>query len=160
MEQWANYFVVTAGGAAALTGLIFVSVSLNLKRILSIAHLPPRALGSMVLLTNILLSGSFCLVPGQSVFLLGCEILALGIFIWFSLTRMDLAMYRNVEQQYKKHYFQNIFFTQFAVIPYIAAGIYLITGSRTGFYWLIPGITFSFIKALTDSWVLLVEINR
>jgi len=160
MEHWANYFIATAGGAAALTGLIFVSVSLNLKRILSITHLPPRALGSLVLLTNILITGSFCLVPGQSVFWLGCEISAFGALIWFSLSRMDLAMYRTVEQQYKRHYFQNIFFTQFAVIPYMVAGIYLIAGYGVGFYWLIPGITFSFIKALTDSWVLLVEINR
>jgi hypothetical protein len=158
--QWANYFVATAGGAAALTGLIFVSVSLNLKRILSIVHLPGRALGSLVLLTNILITGSFCLVPGQSIFWLGYEILALSAIVWFMLSRMDLTMYRAVERKYKGHYFQNIIFTQLAIVPYIVAGIYMATGCKTGFYWLIPGITFSFIKSLTDSWVLLVEINR
>ena len=65
MEQWANYFIATAGGAAALTGLIFVSVSLNLKQILAGKHLPGRALGSLILLSNILISGSFCLIPRQ-----------------------------------------------------------------------------------------------
>lgn len=160
MQQWANYFLATDGAAAALTGLIFVSVSLNLKRILSIPHLPGRALGSLVLLTNIVLVSSFCLIPGQPFILLGCEILAFGIIIWFMTTRMDIKIYESVENQYKKHYFRNLFFTQFAVVPYLVTGVYLILNLDIGFYWLIPGITFSFIKALLDSWVLLVEINR
>ena len=160
MEHWANYFITTAGGAAALAGLIFVSVSLNLKKILSLKHLPGRALGSLILLTNILISGSFCLVPGQGLFWLGCEILAVSITIWAVNTRMDINMYRNAENQYQPHYLQNLVFTQVAVLPYIAGSIFLVNNSSTGFYCLIPGITFSFVKALIDSWVLLVEINR
>jgi hypothetical protein len=160
MEQWSNYFVVTAGGAAALAGLIFVSVSLNLKTILSLKHLPGRALGSLILLINILLTGSFCLVPGQSLFWLGCEILALTALIWIVNTRMDVIMYSNVDAQYQPHYLQNLVFTQLAILPYIAAGIFLLNNSSIGFYCLIPGISFSFIKSLVDSWVLLVEINR
>jgi hypothetical protein len=51
-------------------------------------------------------------------------------------------------------------FTQLAVLPYLVAGVFLLTGDPIGFYTLIPGITMSVIKAPTDSWVLLVEINR
>lgn len=160
MGQWSDYFVTTAGGAAALAGLIFVSVSLNLKKILSLKHLPGRALGSLILLTNILLIGSFCLVPGQSVFWLGCEISSLALVVWVANTRMDIKMYRGVERHYQPHYLQNLFFSQVAILPFAAAGIFLLNNSQTGFYFLIPGITFSFIKALVDSWVLLVEINR
>ncbi len=29
-----------------------------------------------------------------------------------------------------------------------------------GLYWLVPAAIFSFIKAILDAWVLLVEINR
>ena len=36
----------------------------------------------------------------------------------------------------------------------------MITHGFVGLYWLIPGILFSFIKALVDAWVLLVEIHR
>lgn len=158
MDQWANYFLATAGAAAALTGLIFVSVSLNLKRILSITHLPGRALGSLVLLTNILFISSFCLIPRQSHLLLGLEILILDAVIWFSVTMMDVKV--TVEKQYRKHYFRNIFFTQIAIVPYLVGAVYLLWKSGLGFYWLVPGITFSFIKSLLDSWVLLIEINR
>jgi len=160
MEQWSNYFIATAGGAAALAGLLFVSVSLNLKQILAGNHLPGRALGSLILLTNILISGSFCLIPRQPLFFLGCELLVCSATIWIVNTRMDIIMYRGVEKLYKGHYLQNIFFTQLAVLPYIAAGILLLNNSNIAFYCLVPGVTFSFIKSLVDSWVLLIEINR
>jgi len=160
MEQWANYFIATASAAAALTGLIFVSVSLNLKQILAGRQLPGRALGSLILLGNILISSSFCLIPHQSLFLLGCELLGMSVTVWFVNFRMDIAMYRMVEKLYKRLYLQNTIFTQLAVLPYIVGGIFLLNGSDIGFYFIIPGITFSFIKALLDSWVLLIEINR
>jgi len=158
MNQWANYFLATAGAAAALTGLIFVSVSLNLKRILSFKHLPGRALGSLVLLTNNLFISSFCLIPGQSFFSLGLEILIFDVIIWLSVTMMDITV--TIEKKYRKHYFRNIFFTQIAVLPYLVAAVCLLLKSDLGFYWLVAGITFSFVKSLLDSWVLLVEINR
>jgi len=160
MEQWANYFLATAGAAASLTGLIFVSVSLNLKKILSHPHLPGRALDSLIIMSNILIVSSFCLIPKQGITLLGCEILGFDILIWIIIIRMDVTMYNKVEKPFRSHYFQNLLFSQLAIIPYLAAGIFLVMNSTIGLYLLIPGITFSLIKALTDSWVLLVEINR
>jgi len=160
MEPWSNYFIATAGGAAALAGLIFVSVSLNLKKILSMKQLPGRALGSLLLLINILITGSFCLVPGITLFWLGVEIMACGGIVWVLNTRMDVRMFRDIEAEYRPHYLQNLIFTQVAVLPYLTGGIFLLSGSITGLYWLVPGITLSFIKSLLDAWVLLVEINR
>jgi len=155
-----SYFSTIAEAAATLTGLIFVGLSLNLQRILSIKHLPARALGSLMLLTNILLIASFCLLKEQPQFWLGVEVLGCGLLVWVITTRMDIGMYRDMVRQYKFHYFRNLVFTQLAVLPYLAAGILLVSGNADGIYWLIPGITISIVKALTDSWVLLVEINR
>ena len=160
MQQWANYFIATGTAAATLTGLIFLGVSLSLTRILEMNHLPGRALGSVVLLTNILIISSFCLIPGQPVFWLGCEISIIGVVLWVFLTRLAIKMHRNSLVEYRKYYVQNQLFTQAAIIPYLVAGVFLILKLNAGFYWLVPGITFSFIKALVDSWVLLVEINR
>lgn len=54
----------------------------------------------------------------------------------------------------------NAVVTQFSVLPYIVSGILMLTGDINGTYWLVPGFIFSFIKAVLDAWVLLVEINR
>ena len=42
-ELWHDLFVAIAGAVAALTGLIFVAVSINLEQILKFRALPVRA---------------------------------------------------------------------------------------------------------------------
>jgi hypothetical protein len=42
----------------------------------------------------------------------------------------------------------------------IVGGALLLFGMESGFYWIAAGVIVSFIKAVTDAWVLLVEINR
>ena len=42
--HWTDFFVAKVGATAALSGLIIVAVSINIQRILSIPHLPGRAL--------------------------------------------------------------------------------------------------------------------
>ena len=64
MEGWNDFFVVTGGAAAALTGLIFVGVSISLNKILSIPGLPNRAFLSILLLLTILVFSALLLVPG------------------------------------------------------------------------------------------------
>ena len=54
MEQWQNFLLAETGASAALTGLDFVGVSINLKRILSLPKLPSRALAALLLLLMIL----------------------------------------------------------------------------------------------------------
>jgi hypothetical protein len=154
-----SYFTTIAEAAATLTGLIFVGLSLNLQRILSIKHLPARALGSLMLMTNILIISSFCLLTQQPIFWLGIEVLICGLTIWVVITRMDILMYREMVKQYKYHYFRNRFLPS---LPYCLTWWQEYSYYQdqravfTGWCRALPFI----IKALTDSWVLLVEINR
>jgi len=61
---------------------------------------------------------------------------------------------------YRRYHLRNIVFSQLSMIPYLVTGSLLLTGQAEGIYWLVPAFTLSIIKALTDSWVLLIEINR
>ncbi len=54
MIGWENFFIAEVGASVALTGLIFVGVSINLTRILSLTGLPNRALLALTLLLTIL----------------------------------------------------------------------------------------------------------
>lgn len=160
MSDWSNFFIAMAGAAAALAGLIFVSASINLTRILSIPSLPDRALESLILLINILIISALALVPRQSWGLLGMWYLLLGVLVWSVMLYLDLRIWRKTNPGYKKHSRQNMLFSQLAVLPYILSGIMLLWYGENGLYWLVPGVIFSFIKAITDAWVMLVEINR
>jgi hypothetical protein len=64
MSGWENFFISEVGAAAALAGLLFVGVSINLTRILSLPRLPNRALLALVILLAILVVSSLLLVPG------------------------------------------------------------------------------------------------
>jgi hypothetical protein len=160
MTAWGNFFVALVGAAAALTGLIFVGVSISLSSILAIPHLSGRALESLVLLTNIVLISSLCLVPDQSFRTIGLEVLLISLFVWIIILLLDIRMLRTAVLEIKRHYRRNIIFSQLAMLPYLLAGAMILTSGPTGIYFLIPGIFISLIKALTDAWVLLVEIHR
>jgi hypothetical protein len=160
MIGWENFFMAEVGASAALVGLIFVGVSINLTRIISLPGLPNRALLALVLLLTILVVCSLLLVPGQTLTFVGIEVLVVGLVVWTIATTLDVTILRKKEPDYRLPYMLNMALTQFAVLPYVIAGIVVLTRGADGLYWIVPAIVVSFIKVALDAWVLLVEINR
>lgn len=60
MPGWERFLVAQVGASAALAGLVFVSVSINLARILSSGGLPESALEALVLLLAVLVIPHCC----------------------------------------------------------------------------------------------------
>jgi hypothetical protein len=79
---WTNFLSAEAGASAALAGLIFVAVSINIKKIIEYKGVPGRAAEALSLLIGVLLISTFGLAPNQSEKWLGSEILAIGGFLW------------------------------------------------------------------------------
>ena len=71
--EWSDLFVASAGASAALTGLVFVAVSINVERILSLPGLPERALETVLVLLGGVVVSIIGLAPGQSREALGLE---------------------------------------------------------------------------------------
>ena len=160
-SEWNTLLGVEAGAAATLTGLIFVAVSLNLSRILSIAGLSGRAAEAMLQLLEVFFVSTLALVPGQPTNVLAMEILAVGILFWMVQT---VALIRHLRKR-PGHYPWSWFLyraalSQLATVPFCIAGVTLLLGVCAGVYWLVPGALFSFAAAMMSAWVLLVEILR
>lgn len=81
-DAWANFLVAQVGASAALLGLLFVGVSLNLSKILSMPPLPNRALLAMMLLLGVLIASMLLLIPDQYSWAAGAELLAIGTLVW------------------------------------------------------------------------------
>jgi hypothetical protein len=58
--HWSDFSVAVVGAFAALTGLLFVAVSINLDQILAMGTLAGRALSTMILFVVPLLVGIPC----------------------------------------------------------------------------------------------------
>ena len=156
---WDNFFVAEAGASAALLGLLFVAVSINLAKILQYPQLPSRAAEALIALMTVLLVASACLVPGQSTVALGVEVGAIGAIAWVSTLYMQI---REPHQPDAKRYWlvNRIVLAQLASLPIIVGGVSLLVERGGGLYWLVPGVAFAFVEAVFGAWVLLVEINR
>jgi modulator of FtsH protease len=156
---WENFFVAEAGAAAALSGLLFVAVSINLARILSFPHLPGRAAETLTVLVGVLLIATFGLVPGQGAVLLGSEILATGLVMWGVSVRSQLRT-RIKPDVGRPWLWIRVFTMQMASVPFVVAGLGLLFGSAHAIYWVVPGTVASLCSAILNAWVLLVEIQR
>src|SRR5690242_16811419 len=94
-SAWTDLFVASAGASAALTGLLFVAVSINLDRILSLEGAADRALATLLLLLLAVVVSLVGLIPGQSAGALGAEVLGLGVFFGAFIARFVAASVPN-----------------------------------------------------------------
>lgn len=160
MEAWHDFWLAQVGGSAALAGLLFVSISINLKQVLTERYLAERAAIPLFLLFGILVNSSLLLVPGQSLPLIGIEIIVIGVALWGTVTYLDIKRLRETKKIYWSAEPARLLLTQVAALPYVIMGVVLWSGSEGGLYWMVPAVIASLIKSFTDAWVLLVEINR
>jgi hypothetical protein len=158
MQGWSNFFVAELGAAAALTGLLFVAVSINLARILQFSHLPARAAEALLGLLSVLVVTTFTLIPRQSSIAYGIEIGATGLLIWTAHT-LALIRSRKIDRQYVG-FLPRLLVNQIPPLPFVISGGMLIAGRSNGVYWIVPGILLSFGAGIFGAWVLLVEIKR
>ena len=80
--MWTDFFIAAAGASAALAGLVFVSLSVNINRILQFSNLPSRSASTIGALMLILVTSMAALIPGQRLEMLGIEILIFGALQW------------------------------------------------------------------------------
>lgn len=160
MTGWNDFFVAVTGASAALTGLIFVGISISLAKILSIRGLPDRALVSLVLLLTVLILSILFLVPLLATKTLGITVLFVSILSWIIIFRLDFRIIKNKQKQYKKQYLFNMLIDQIATIFFVITGLALVVNCTNALLYIVPAIIVSIIKAVIDGWVLLVEINR
>ncbi|HTB77253.1 MAG TPA: hypothetical protein VK762_28610 [Polyangiaceae bacterium] len=159
---WENFFVAEVGAAAALSGLLFVAVSISLSRIVASRHLPDRAAETLVTFLSVLVVATLGLVPGQSGVALGYEIGGAGLLAWIAATRRQVRAYRDpdLEEPARRWLWVRVLGTQAGSVPFVVAGVLLVRGSENALLWVAPGTIASFVSGAFNAWVLLVEIQR
>jgi modulator of FtsH protease len=157
-SAWTDLFVASAGATAALAGLLFVAVSINLERIIGEVGLPDRALETVLLLIGVLIVSIVSLIPGQSAEVLGLELLVGGIALTFAVIRLPLV--REGGAAPRAWLLTRWAIRILALAPLIIGGASLMTSDGGGLYWIVAGVVFATVGAVANAWVLLVEILR
>ena len=159
-DGWDNFFLADVGAAAALAGLIFVAVSINIEEILRYPWLPGRAASTIAILIAALIEGSLALVPDQTLRQLGIEILIVAGLVWFALLRVQRNAIRHPDYSTHTSPGRSVLVEQLGSLPALVAGIVLIADSSRGLGVLAFAILAAFVVAVANAWILLVEIRR
>ena len=159
-SEWSDLFVAAAGASAALLGLLFVAVSINLERILKFPGLPGRALEALMQLTCVLLVSLAGLVPGQSHVALGLELLLITALISAIVLRQPILVADASGREPRSWKLTRWTVRLAGLVTIAIAGLSLVVESGGGLYWLAAGIALATVAAIAGAWVLLVEILR
>jgi modulator of FtsH protease len=157
--EWKDLFVAVAGASAALTGLLFVAVSINLERILKFQGLPERALETLLFLVAVLLVSIVGLIPGQSHDALGLELLSISLITGGVIVRLPTLRMGDDEVE-RSWVIARWAVRLAATAPFFVGAVSVLAECGGGLYWIVAGIVFAIIGAVASAWVLLVEILR
>jgi hypothetical protein len=163
--DWESFALGQVGASAALLGLVFVGISINLRDIVGSGSLVHRAAEAVILLGSVLVMSTVVLIPGQrrdvlsaELILLACALFAIIVFLQRDATRPpsdpgrpgpppgSLAIRRVLGLG--------------AAVLIAVAGVTLAAKAGGGLYWLPPAIVAAYAGSLTDAWILLIEILR
>jgi hypothetical protein len=166
VNAWHDFFLAQAAATATLTGLVFVGVSVNLRKILSdpsSSALTGRAGEALILLVAVLVASVLALVPGQGALVLGAQVLVVGLATWGWIAYFQLPRLREwatMRADLRVSFALRVVVVQVATLALVVAGVGVFWAGQGGLYWLVAGTVLSIVGALADAWVLLVEINR
>lgn len=157
VAEWADFANTVAGGAAALAGLLFVGLSMNLAEVLKYPGVPARAAVTLGLTIAILLTAIFVATPGQDDRVLAAEIAVVGVCV--AVGALVAGLYQREERSPART-------TYVTLLPLIPA-LMLIVGAVSlwlqrggGLYWVTASVATGLAAATANAWVLLVEIKR
>jgi hypothetical protein len=155
------FFGAMITAAAALTGLLFVAVSINFEKILAedAGSLPARAGETLGMLLMIVIGGALTLVPQQTR-LLGAEVLLLGGTLLAATVRSQLRWRLRHRDEPLWWTASRMSCTAVATVPATLAGVSLAAHWGGGLYWLAAAVLLGTGGAALNAWVLLVEIVR
>jgi hypothetical protein len=157
---WTDFLVASAGATSALTGLVFVALSINLARILELPGVVWRGGETILLLAAGLMGSLVALIPGLEKPQLGGLLFALWLPTWGVPTVVQIRAVRR-RQFYRAHLaVMRFVLHQSATLPLLFASLSLGGLLPGGLYWLAGALLMCLAVGMVNAWVLLVEIVR
>ena len=154
-ELWHDFGVTVGGLAGALTGLLFVAVSIKSDTLAKSRSLASRAAQTLVLFITPALGALVLVAPQPGA--LGGELIALAALsggTLYVLNRRGGHDETSGVARYIERASPNAITSGFFAV----AGITLIATAGGGLYWLIPAAVFSLAGGVINAWLFLIRV--
>jgi modulator of FtsH protease len=154
--DWAGFAEVTGGAGGALTGLLFVAVSLNASRIAGHRGLRSSAAQTLVLFLTPLFMAAALLTPDQADPILGAELIAIGAIASWTLLANGRRKRWQAGDDLLIALFNHRFPNVLVMLLFVASGICLACGANDGLYLLLPASLVAFASGVLNAWYFLL----
>jgi hypothetical protein len=155
---WFTFGEALAGVAGALTGLLFVAVSIKSDVLARSRNLSSRAAQTLVLFMIAVLLGLLVVTP-QPRIALAWELIALAALSGVALQVLDRragsAEDANTVERYMERFSPNLI----TAVLVGVAGVTLVIRVGGGLYWLLPTAVTSLLGGVTSAWLFLVRVT-
>jgi hypothetical protein len=157
VADWAGFAEMTGGASGALTGLLFVAVSLNADRIGHHRGLRVSAVQTLVLFLAPLVVAAALLTPDQPDWVLGAELIATGLITsWVLLALRRVKQSLSDDDQRIIAIFNRRAVNVTIMLLLTASGIVLACGVSAGLYPLLPVSLLALVSGVLNAWYVLL----
>jgi mannose/fructose/N-acetylgalactosamine-specific phosphotransferase system component IID len=158
VDGWDGFAQVTGGAAAALIGLLFVAVSIRIDVIARSSELRNRAAQTLSLLGIVLLVAIAVALPDQRRWVVGAEIMFVGLVAAVTLRLLDRRANKQKSEQQVAHALDVIAPNIVVCVLVFAAGGLLVFGLVAGLYVLAAAAVIALVGGVVSAWLLLIRI--
>jgi hypothetical protein len=155
--DWQDFAEVIGSASGALTGLLFVAVSINASRIEGHRGLRASAAQTLVLFLTPLMMAASLLAGGQPDWVFGAELIAIGLISsWVLLSIGRLKQTLDDDERSLVEIFNRRTPNVLVMLLFVASGSVLVCGSDAGLYLLLPASLIAFISGVVNAWYFLL----
>jgi hypothetical protein len=164
-SHWSEFATAHVGASAALLGLVFVGLTINLREVVHSRSLVNRAAEAVILLGSALATSTAVLIPGQRRGALSAELIVLGVATF----GVVLLLQRGITMQPPEpgkggpppvSVLLRRVMGLGAPALFALAGVSVAATAGGGLYWWVLALLTAYVGALANAWVLLIEILR
>jgi hypothetical protein len=162
--SWHDFYLTAGAAAAALIGLLFVGISINLDEFTTDAGTGIRVLGEQAFanFVFVLVISLMVLIPDQDQTSLTLQLAIVGVLGTFRVLRRGIKLGRRSADRFGgwRYVIRRLGLATLASVGVIGVAGLIQRNPISAFYWLVGVILIYLTSAADSAWDLLIEVGR